>query len=81
MRESLAKIRANVEHVTYQPEKERWEANIALWQATIDQSQNVTMMSGFLDVIKANVGKITEATELDRWQANRDLWAGVLGKR
>ena len=79
---SLAAMQVNVVRITDPSEKERWTANLAMWQMKIDHTgawtpEDVARMQASLDTIKTNVAQISgtaEAAEKERWQANRDLW-------
>jgi hypothetical protein len=76
---SLAVISANVAKVTYAPEKERWQANIAAWRIIVahpgvlskDQRDEIKSELGAMAL---NLSKIRDVGEKERWQANIDLW-------
>ena len=79
-------MKANVAKITEAGEKERWQANLDLWQLKLAQTGAVAKteldkMAVALDRIKANVAKVTEAGEKRRWQANLDLWQVVIAQK
>jgi len=86
LKASLEAIKANVAKVTEAGEKERWQANIDLWQLKVAQTGVITKtdldkMTSSLDGIKANGGKVTEAHEKERWEANNRLWHVLIGQK
>jgi hypothetical protein len=86
LKASLETMKANVAKVTDAGEKERWQANIALWEIQLTQKgaiakADLDKMTSLLDRIKANVAKVAEAGEKERWQANIDLWEVLIGQK
>jgi hypothetical protein len=80
------KMMANVAMITEAGEKERWQANLDLWQIKLAQpgviaKTKLDKMAVSLDRIKANVAKVTEAGEKERWRANLDLWQVVITQK
>ena len=82
---SFDTMQANVAKITDPAEKERWQANTAMWQTKIghtgklDPADLAKMQSSF-DTMKANVAKIADPAEKERWQANTAMWQVVLGQ-
>lgn len=79
MQAAFDSMQANVATIAVPHEKERWQANVALWQVRLghmgklEKADLGTMQASF-DLMKANVAKITAPAEKERWLANRDLW-------
>jgi hypothetical protein len=74
----LDRIKANVA-LTAGAEKERWTANVQLWDLKLAQKDRLSaaelgMMKASLDQIKANVANVLYAPEKERWEANIALW-------
>jgi hypothetical protein len=83
---SLDAIKANVAKITEAGEKQRWQANIDLWQLKFAQpgiiaKTDLDKMTSSLDRIKANVAKVTDAQEKERWQANIDMWQVLIDQK
>ncbi len=86
LKASLETMKANVAKVTEAGEKERWQANIDLWQLKLGHGRaigktDLHKMTGLLHRIKANVAKVTDVAEKERWQANIDLWQGLIRQK
>jgi hypothetical protein len=78
-------MQANVAKIVAPQEKERWQANVAIWQLKLDRAgamekADLDKARASLDIINANIARITAVEEKERWQANRDLWEIVLSK-
>jgi hypothetical protein len=74
----LDKIKVNVA-MTAGAEKDRWTANILLWDLKLAQKDKLSatdlgMMKTSLDLIRANVANVLYAPERERWEANIALW-------
>jgi hypothetical protein len=79
MKVAFSNMQSNVTNISGPLEKERWEANIALWQVRLGhmgklEKADIDNMRPSFNVMNANVAKITEPAERERWRANRDLW-------
>ncbi len=79
-------MKANVAKITEFGEKERWTANVDLWQIKLMQKGEISKaelekMIALLDRTKANVAKVTEAAEKERWQANITLWQTLIAQK
>ena len=86
LKATFDKMQAEVAKITDVSEKERWQANTALWQVKIartgrlDQA-DLAKMQASLDTMKANVARLTgaaETAEKERWLANCELWQRAL---
>jgi hypothetical protein len=83
MRKPFATMKANVAKITDAAEKERWDANVAMWEVVMAAPGKVAKpgrdaMVKALDTIKANLAKIRVAAERERWDANREMWTVTL---
>lgn len=72
-------LRENVVAIASAAEKERWDANLALWRLLLDQSGAVANIDTVeaqrnIEAMKANLGGITLPEEKERWQSNLGLW-------
>ena len=75
----VERIKTNVAKITEPTEKDRWEANLELWQLKSGLTAAATKadldrMKVLVDRISANVARITTPAEKERWQANLDMW-------
>jgi hypothetical protein len=82
---SFDTMQANVAKIADPAEKERWQANSAMWQTKIGHTgkldpADLAKMQASFDAMKANVAKITDPAEKERWQANTAMWQVVLGQ-
>jgi hypothetical protein len=85
MKAAFARMQANVGNISGPLEKERWQANVALWQVRLGnvgrlEKADLDKMQPSFDLMKENVAKITEPAEKERWQLNRDLWQITLSQ-
>ncbi|HKW03275.1 MAG TPA: hypothetical protein VJN96_25850 [Vicinamibacterales bacterium] len=77
------RMQANVAKIADPAEKERWQANTALWNTKIGKAGSLdaadfAKMQPSFDTMQANVAKITDPAEKERWQANCALWKVML---
>ena len=75
----VERMKTNVAKIAEPSEKDRWQANLELWQLETALTGAATTadldrMKPLVDRIAANVAKITQPAEKERWQANLDLW-------
>lgn len=75
----VARIKTNVAQITEPTEKDRWQANLELWQLATGLTGPATKadldrMKLLVDRIFANTARITDPAEKGRWQANVDMW-------
>ena len=80
-------MQKNVANIKQPLERERWDANVAMWQVVLSTSGKLTpgeldLLKTSLERIKSNAVKIMPAGEEQRWIANIALWqAYVEGNR
>jgi len=75
----LERMQSNVSRIGPAAEKERWNANIAMWQVLVAKpgklsASDVSALQTSLETIRTNVATIVRPAEKERWQANVRLW-------
>ena len=78
----VEQMKTNVAKIAEPTEKDRWQANLELWQLKTGLTGAATKadldrMNLLVDRVSANVAKITAPAEKGRWQANLDMWKMV----
>lgn len=76
-------MKANVAQCRNAAEKERWTANVDLWQIVLAKPGPVAAvdrekMSKLLETIRVNVSRIRSAPEKERWTANIEMWKALI---
>jgi len=84
MQTLLDQIKANFARIPVSAEKDRWHANIEMWQTMIGHMQNVPaeqlrLLKSHLHEMQANLAGITQPKEQERWQANMEMWQIMIG--
>jgi hypothetical protein len=72
-------MKANVAQCRNAAEKERWTANVDLWQIALAAPGPVAVadrakMSSLLETIRVNVSRVSSTPEKERWTANIEMW-------
>jgi len=80
----LEQMQANVSQITQPAEKERWNANLAMWKVVFAKpgklaAADVEALRSSLKTIRANVNPIAVSAEKERWAANIRLWQAFIG--
>jgi predicted secreted protein len=80
---AFEKMQANVAQITVVGEKQRWQANVAMWQTVIAKpgapsTAEIAGLRASLMTINANVAEVTRPAEMERWRANIALWRAFI---
>jgi hypothetical protein len=74
----LERMKTNVAAIGHPAEKERWEANVKLWQLAMADGAllpaPLAKATQALDTMRANVEEIVDRPEKERWEENTELW-------
>ena len=79
----FAIMQKNVSNIKQPLERERWDANVAMWQVVLNTNGKLTtgeldLLKSSLEKIKTNAVKIMPAGEEQRWIANIALWQAYI---
>lgn len=86
MHETFEAMRYNVQQIS-QPasERERWDANVAMWDAVLNHlrdtpNTNTKLLKDTLRFMEGNVNQVTEPSERERWTDNIALWRLMIAR-
>jgi len=76
-------MKANASAIRNMAEKERWMANVDLWEIALAPSGAVdakdrARMDALLERIRINVARIRSAPEKARWETNIQMWQALI---
>lgn len=80
----LERMQANISQITAPAEKERWNANLSMWNVVFAKpgklaTADVGALRASLKTMRTNVNAITRSAEKERWMANLRLWQAFVG--
>ena len=80
----LDQMQANVSQITVPAEKERWNANLSMWNVVFAKpgklaASDLSALRSSLRTMRTNVNAITRSAEKERWMANLRLWQAFVG--
>jgi len=75
----LERMKTNVAAISASTEKDRWQANLELWQrklglTVVATKADLDPVKLLLDRLFTNVATITDPNEKERWDANMNMW-------
>jgi hypothetical protein len=77
------RMQASVAKIAQVPEKQRWQANVAMWQTVLASPEalslaDIASLKASLLTIETNVATIERPEEAARWRANVALWRAFI---
>lgn len=76
-------MKANVSAIRNMAEKDRWMANVDLWEIALARpgavdAKDRARMDALLERIRINVARIRNAPEKARWDTNIQMWQALI---